>query len=192
MFEADVPDKDLKKAIEDLKKKYKDDKYSFQVYHLGGGYQFMTKPAYQASIGIMLKQQSKRRLSTSALETLAIIAYKQPLTKSEVEQIRGVNCDYSVQKLLDKGLVEIQGKSDGVGKPLIYGTSESFMDYFGINSLEELPVPKDFAIEENTIGENQPVDEQVIKDEAAEASTPDSEQGNDKDPKADEPAQPEE
>jgi len=120
----------------------------------GGGYQFLTKPAYQASIGILLKQQSKRRLSNSALETLSIIAYKQPVTKSEVENIRGVNCDYAVQKLLEKGLVEIKGKSDGIGRPLLYGTSPSFMEYFGINDLSELPTPKDFAPpDENVIGE---------------------------------------
>jgi len=88
------------------------------------------------------------------LETLSIIAYKQPVTKSEVENIRGVNCDYAVQKLLEKGLVEIKGKSDGIGRPLLYGTSPSFMEYFGINDLSELPTPKDFAPpDENVIGE---------------------------------------
>ena len=121
----------------------------------GGGYQFLTKPAYQASIGILLKQQSKKRLSNSALETLSIIAYKQPITKSEAEQIRGVNCDYAIQKLLEKELVEVKGKSDGVGRPLMYGTSPRFMDYFGINDLKELPTPKDFSTEENSIGEEQ-------------------------------------
>jgi len=101
----------------------------------------------------MLKQQSKKRMSNSALETLSIIAYKQPITKSEIEQIRGVNCDYSVQKLLEKELIEIKGKSASVGRPLIYGTSNNFMEYFGINDLKELPTPKDFAPEENVIGE---------------------------------------
>jgi segregation and condensation protein B len=101
----------------------------------------------------MLKQQSRRRLSNSALETLSIIAYKQPVIKSEIEKIRGVNCDYSIQKLLEKELIEIRGKSDAVGRPLIYGTSAKFMEYFGINDLKDLPTPKDFAPEENTIGE---------------------------------------
>ena len=152
MFEADVPLKDIESGISKLEEKYKDEEYSFELIKSGGGYQFLTKPAYQASIAILLKQQSKKRLSNSALETLAIIAYKQPVTKSEVEQIRGVNCDYAVQKLLDKELVEIKGKSDSVGRPLLYGTSPSFMDYFGINDLKDLPTPKDFAQEENTIG----------------------------------------
>jgi segregation and condensation protein B len=157
MFEAEVPLKDIENALERIVDRYNSDKYSFEVIHSGGGYQFLTKPAYQSSIGIFLKQQSKRRLSTSALETLSIIAYKQPITKAEIEQIRGVNCDYSVQKLLEKNLVEIRGKSDSIGRPLIYGTSEKLMDYFGINDLSELPSPKDFAGEDNEIGAEQDV-----------------------------------
>lgn len=152
MFEADIPKKDIEYALEKILKKYESDEYSFQVEHVGGGYQFMTKPAYQASIGIMLKQQSKKRLSTSALETLSIIAYKQPITKGEMEQIRGVNCDYTVQKLLEKELVEIKGKADAIGRPILYGTSQNFMEYFGINDLKDLPTPKDFSQEENQIG----------------------------------------
>lgn len=152
MFEADIPKKDIEDALEKILKKYESDEYSFQVEHVGGGYQFMTKPAYQASIGIMLKQQSKKRLSTSALETLSIIAYKQPITKGEMEQIRGVNCDYTVQKLLEKELVEIKGKADAIGRPILYGTSQNFMEYFGINDLKDLPTPKDFSQEENQIG----------------------------------------
>ena len=155
MFEADVPEKDIRASIEQLKEKYAGDEHAFEVSHTGGGYQFLTKPAYQASISILLKQQSKKRLSTSALETISIIAYKQPITKSEMEQIRGVNCDYSVQKLLEKGLIEIKGKSDSVGRPLLYGTSEKFMEYFGINDIKELPTPKDFAKEGDVIGEEQ-------------------------------------
>lgn len=154
MFEADVPQEDIESSIQLLKEKYADDTHSFEPVESGGGYQFLTKPAYQASISILLKQQSKKRLSSSSLETLSIIAYKQPVTKSQMEQVRGVNCDYAVQKLLEKELVEIKGKSEGVGRPLLYGTSQNFMDYFGINDLKDLPTPKDFAKEENQIGES--------------------------------------
>lgn len=153
MFEADVPQKDIVGAIEKIEEKFAADDYSFMLYKAAGGYQFLTKPAYQASIGILLKQQSKKRLSTSALETLSIIAYKQPVTKNEVEQIRGVNCDYTVQKLLEKGLVEIKGKAESIGRPLLYGTSSQFMEYFGINDLNQLPTPKEFSQETNSIGE---------------------------------------
>lgn len=152
IFDATLPNEDIALSLENLLSKYQDDTYPFSIIHTGGGYQFLTKPAYQASIGIFLKQKSKKRLSTSALETLSIIAYKQPISKSAIEQIRGVNCDYVIQKLLDKELVEIKGKGDTAGKPILYGTSEKFIDYFGINQLSELPMPKDFTIEENTIG----------------------------------------
>jgi len=153
MFEADVPIKDIDTAISRIKDQFKENLFSFHLVHSGGGYQFLTKPEYQASIGILLKQQSKKRLSNSALETLSIIAYKQPATKSEVEQIRGVNCDYAMHKLLDKGLIEIKGKAESIGRPIIYGTSVLFMDYFGINDLNELPTIKDISREENSIGE---------------------------------------
>lgn len=153
MFDADVPGDDIAGGLATIKEKFESDDFAMELVKSGGGYQFLTKPAYQASIGILLKQQSKKRLSNSALETLSIIAYKQPITKSEAEQIRGVSCDYSIQKLLEKELVEIKGKSEGVGRPLLYGTSQKFMDYFGINDLKELPTPKDFTTEENTIGE---------------------------------------
>lgn len=153
MFNADVPDEDIDGALRRLEEKFQSDEFAFQLYKAGGGYQFLTKPAYQASIGIMLKQQSKKRLSTSAMETLSIIAYKQPLSKTEVENIRGVNCDYAIQKLLDKGLIEILGKAETIGRPLLYGTSPKFMEYFGINDINELPTPKDFTNEVNTIGE---------------------------------------
>ncbi|MFK7954233.1 MAG: SMC-Scp complex subunit ScpB [Ekhidna sp.] len=153
MFDADVPADDITNGLKTIEEKFAADAFSMGLVKSGGGYQFLTKPAYQASIGILLKQQSKKRLSNSALETLAIIAYKQPITKSEAEQIRGVNCDYSVQKLLEKELVEVKGKSEGVGRPILYGTSQKFMDYFGINDLKDLPTPKDFNTEENSVGE---------------------------------------
>ena len=153
MFDADIGADILEKAIVQLQEKYSSDDFSFSLEHLGGGYQFLTKPAYQSSISILLKQQSQKRLSTAQMETLSIIAYKQPVTKSEMEQIRGVNCDYSVQKLLEKELVTVKGKSDAIGRPLLYVTSEKFMNYFGINDLKDLPQPKDFLPEENEIGE---------------------------------------
>lgn len=165
MFGAEVPEEDVTGAIGRLEEKYQEDEFSFQLFKSVGGYQFLTKPAYQASIGIMLKQQSKKRLSTSAMETLSIVAYKQPISKTEVENIRGVNCDYAVQKLLDKGLIEIKGKADTIGRPMLYGTTHKFMEYFGINDLAELPTPKDFANEVNTIGENTDLKESDAKTE---------------------------
>lgn len=154
MFGTEVPEKDILDALKRLEEKYKADEYSFQIYKAGGGYQFLTKPAYQSSIGILLKQQAKKKLSTSSLETLSIIAYKQPVSKPDVDGIRGVNCDFTIQKLLDKGLIEIKGKANSIGRPLLYGTTQKFMEYMGINELTELPQPKDFSEEANSIGES--------------------------------------
>jgi segregation and condensation protein B len=154
MFGADVPEEDIVGAIQRIDEKFQAEEYSFQLFKAAGGYQFLTKPAYQASIAILLKQQSKKRLSTSAMETLSIIAYKQPISKTEIENIRGVNCDYAVQKLLDKSLIEITGKAETIGRPMLYGTTQKFMEYFGISDLVELPTPKDFTNEVNTIGES--------------------------------------
>jgi len=152
MFDSELNRETIENSIQTLVEKYNKEEYAFYIVESGGGFQFLTKPAYQSSINSLLKQKSKRKLSTSALETLSIIAYKQPITKSYIEKIRGVNCDYSVQRLLEKNLIEIQGKSDTVGKPLLYGTTSKFMDYFGINNINELPVLKDLVTEENEIG----------------------------------------
>lgn len=153
MFDSEVPSEDVVSALQRIEQKFAGEEYAFGLYKAAGGYQFLTKPAYQAGISILLKQQSKKRLSTSAMETLSIIAYRQPISKTEVENIRGVNCDYSVQRLLDKGLIEILGKAESIGRPLLYGTTAKFMEYFGINDISELPTPKDFSNEVNTIGE---------------------------------------
>lgn len=176
MFNADVPDDDIEGAIYRLQEKFEGDDFSFQLFQAAGGYQFLTKPAYQTSIGIMLKQQSKKRLSTSAMETLSIIAYKQPISKTDIENIRGVNCDYAVQKLLDRNLIEITGKADTIGRPMLYGTTVKFMEYFGINDLMELPAPKEFTGDVSSIGENAETKEEPIASttEEPEAAVPEN------------------
>lgn len=141
-------------TLQQLREKYKDPKYAFAIVETGGGYQFLTKADYHNTVSVFLRQRSNKKLSTAAMETLAIIAYKQPVTKAEVEQIRGVNCDYTINKLLEKDLIVINGRAEAPGKPIIYGLSETFMDYFGINSIDDLPKPKEVApTEDNTIGE---------------------------------------
>ena len=136
-------------AVEGIREKYDSEFYAFELKQSGGGWQFLTKPAYHKTVALINGDKFIKRLSTAALETLAIIAYKQPITKSEIESIRGVNCDYAVQKLLEKDLVIISGRNeDAVGKPLIYATSKSFMDYFGINSADELPKISEVFMEE--------------------------------------------
>ena len=136
-------------AIEGIGEKYHAEFYAFELKEIGGGWQFLTKKEYHKTVAQLNGDKFLKRLSTAALETLAIIAYKQPITKSEMEAIRGVNCDYAVQKLLEKDLVIIAGRNEeAVGKPLIYATSRSFMDYFGINSAEDLPKISEVLMEE--------------------------------------------
>jgi segregation and condensation protein B len=136
-------------AIDGIKEKYDSEFYAFELKQSGGGWQFLTKPEYHKTVALINGDKFIKRLSTASLETLSIIAYKQPITKSEIESIRGVNCDYAVQKLLEKDLVIISGRNeDAVGKPLIYSTSKSFMDYFGINSADELPKISEVFLEE--------------------------------------------
>ncbi|MGB1121428.1 MAG: SMC-Scp complex subunit ScpB [Saprospiraceae bacterium] len=154
IFEQDVDKETIVEMIEALKEKYRHKDFAFAIAEISGGYQFLTKQEYHETIGTYLKQKTKKRLSKAALETLSIVAYKQPVTKVEVEQIRGVNSDYSMQKLLEKELVTIVGRSDKPGRPLLYSTSPKFMDYFGIKSL------KDFKEETNEIGEKQPIEEE--------------------------------
>lgn len=127
-------------ALKAIKEKYESEFYSFEVVESGGGFQFLTKKEYHKTIAQLNGDKFLKKLSVASLETLSIIAYKQPVTKSEIEIIRGVNCDYAVQKLLEKDLIIITGRNENSpGKPLIYATSKSFMDYFGINSPDDLP-----------------------------------------------------
>jgi segregation and condensation protein B len=161
-FQVNISGKDINMALSQLEEKYHRDDTALELTKISGGYKFMTKGAYYETIATYLKITSQKKLSKSALETLSIIAYKQPVPKSELEQIRGVACDYAIQKLLTKELVEITGRSDGPGRPLLYGTSAKFMDYFGLDSLDELPKTKDFKLSENTIGEAAPLEVEVI------------------------------
>lgn len=144
----------IDQVLQTLLEKYNHSQYAFALVETGGGYQFLTKATYHDTVAVFLRQRSNKKLSTAAMETLAIIAYKQPTTKAEIEQIRGVNCDYTINKLLEKDLIEITGRASTPGKPILYGLSETFMDYFGINSIEDLPKPKEVVpSEDNTIGE---------------------------------------
>ncbi|MFD2871342.1 SMC-Scp complex subunit ScpB [Mucilaginibacter ximonensis] len=152
-FERDFAQEEVNAALQNIRRKYAADNFAIELVHINNGYQFLTKKNYHPVISLLQLQRSKKKLSQAALETLAIIAYKQPITKTEVEQIRGVNCDYSIQKLLEKELIAINGKSEAIGKPILYGTSPLFMDYFGINGIAELPQIKELTDNSSTIGE---------------------------------------
>lgn len=162
-------------AINAISEKYDSGFYAFEMVETGGGWQFLTKKEYHNTIAQLNGDKFLKKLSVAAIETLSIIAYKQPVTKSEIELIRGVNCDYAVQKLLEKELAVISGrKEDAAGKPLIYSTSKSFMDYFGINSPDDLPKIKEILNleiieatriereDENEVAENEAVKKEII------------------------------
>ncbi|WP_028297594.1 SMC-Scp complex subunit ScpB [Olivibacter sitiensis] len=159
-LEYEMSNEEALQALDRIAQKYEQDYFAIQLVEINNGYQFLTKSKYHKIINYLQAHKAKKKLSQSALETLAIISYRQPITKLEIEHIRGVNCDYSIQKLLEKDLIAIIGKSESVGKPLLYGTSALLMDYFGIKSVADLPKLKDIVNESNTIGQNE--DENAI------------------------------
>jgi len=164
-LETSIESETIEAALQELGKRYQTEDRAVELTEIADGFQFMTKGAYHQTVATYLKQTTRKRLSQAAMETLSIIAYKQPVTKVELEKIRGVNCEYSMQKLLEKELVSIIGRSEGPGRPLLYGTSEKFMDYFGLKSITDLPQPKDFRDpdSENEIGEQAPIEEPIDK-----------------------------
>jgi segregation and condensation protein B len=136
-------------AMDGIVEKYKSEFYPFEVIQSGGGWQFLTKKEFHKTIAQLNGDKFLKKLSAAAMETLSIVAYKQPVTKGQIEAIRGVSADYAIQKLLEKELIIISGRNETMpGHPLVYATSKSFMDYFGINSAEDLPKIKEVLAEQ--------------------------------------------
>jgi len=159
----------VESAIEGIAEKYGSEFYPFEMKQIGGGWQFLTKKDFHKTVAQLIGEKFLKRLSAASLETLAIIAYKQPVTKGEIEAIRGVSSDYAVQKLLEKELIIISGRNEKLpGHPLVYSTSRNFMDYFGINSADDLPKIKEVLAE-------QLVEPTVIKNSELVPSQPDAE-----------------
>ncbi len=140
---------EVKKALEELSQFYAKHNRAFCLEKTANGYLLHTLAAFQPWI-VQAKEIKPLRLSVSALETLSVVAYKQPITKAEVEEVRGVDASYALKSLLDKGLIRIQGKKDIPGRPLIYGTSKLFLEVFGFQKLQDLPLPEDFDLLEST------------------------------------------
>lgn len=141
--DIDITLNDIEKTVEELNTKYLAEDSSFKIIKLAHGFIFATKTEYAKYVGYLSIEKSKRRLSQAAVETLAIIAYKQPITKPEIESIRGVNSDYMINTLLEKNLITIKGRADTVGRPLLYSTTDEFLKYFGLYSLNDLPKPRE-------------------------------------------------
>ncbi|WP_455722080.1 SMC-Scp complex subunit ScpB [Agathobacter sp.] len=145
----DLDKKETKKLIEELQEEYKNSKnIGMNIIELDGAYQMCTKPEMYEYLIKIAKQPKKRVLSDVMLETLSIIAYKQPVTKAEIEKIRGVSSDHAVSRLVEYGLVQELGRLDAPGRPLLFGTTEEFLRSFGVQSVDELPVLSPVQVEE--------------------------------------------
>jgi len=133
----------LKRIVTRLNERYEENDLSFRIEETGGGFTFVTQPRYHPWLSIFQHENAYRKLSQSAIETLAIVAYRQPITKPEVDQIRGVDSGYILRQLLEKMLVRVSGRADSPGKPLLYKTTKYFLKHFGINAVDELPKPRE-------------------------------------------------
>lgn len=131
--------KQIRKCIETLNQQYEQTGRAFRIDQIAGGYQMMTLPDYSVWLKKLLRERGDNKLSPAALETLAIIAYKQPIIRADVESIRGVACGEMIRSLMYKGLVKITGKAEILGRPLLYGTTKKFLEIFGLNDLKDLP-----------------------------------------------------
>ena len=130
---------ELEETLDALESGYDFDRRGLRLLRFGAHVQLATRPDYAPYVEKLLQPVQKQSLSHAIMETLAVIAYRQPVTKAEIEQVRGVKCDYSVQSLLTKGLIEEVGRKEALGRPILYGTTDSFLRHFCISSLSELP-----------------------------------------------------
>jgi len=132
-------------ALGDLNALYEQTGRAFRIEAVAGGYRLMTLPRFARAVAALQQQKAQNRLSKAAVETLAIIAYRQPVTRAEIESIRGVACGEVLKTLLDHRLVTIQGRAEELGRPILYGTTRQFLDTFGLASLKDLPAVADFG-----------------------------------------------
>lgn len=147
----ELDEKEVKEIVEDLANEYRRAERGFQLREVAGGYRFYSHPAYAPYIERLILSYDHRRLTQAALECLSIIAYKQPVTRADLAAIRGVNSDGVVNTLLNRGLLKELGKQESPGQPILYGTSDRFLESFGLRSLNELPPLDEFSPDEDTI-----------------------------------------
>ena len=131
--------RELQEAVDALNGEYEATGRTFRIHAIAGGYRFLTLPEFGDLVRQLLAPVIQRRLSRSMLEVLSVVAWHQPVTKGEIQQIRGASPDYSIDRLLERGLVEVRGRADSPGRPLQYGTTEAFLDLFHLTSLKNLP-----------------------------------------------------
>lgn len=155
---GEIGQKELREIIDTLNEGYEESERSFRIVEIAGGFQFATTREFGEYVGLMTRDRARRRLSPASLETLSIIAYRQPVTKPEVEAIRGVNCDQVLVSLMERELITISGRAETVGRPLLYGTTDAFLRAFGLNSLSDLPKLRELEelLEEDAISPSRP------------------------------------
>jgi segregation and condensation protein B len=142
-FIEETTPSEVRKTVEELNLEYSRTNRAIQIIHVAGGYQMVTREAYSQWVKKLFHKRFKTRLSQAALETLSVIAFNQPVSNSEVSAIRGVNCDGVLRTLLERKLITISGRGNGPGRPLLYKTTKEFLRYFGVNSIADLPKPRE-------------------------------------------------
>lgn len=141
-----LDEEQVETAVETLRLEYEAIGRAFQIYEVAGGYQILTRPEYAPYLERFDTVPQTSRLSAPALEVLAVIAYRQPIDRAEVEEIRGVGSSGVLRTLQDRGLIEVVGRGEGLGRPLLYGTTTRFLEHFGFRSLEDLPRPDELPV----------------------------------------------
>ena len=171
-FQEKIDAGKIKSMIDALKKEYESQNRGFRLFEIAGGYQLVTDPRFSEYLKRFYQSREKKKLSQATLETLSVIAYRQPVTRADIEFIRGMNVDGAVRTLLEKGLVRISGRKEVPGRPMLYATTQMFLEHFGLASLKDLPPLKEFtmkdldpnllppevkAVEEAVSGEQKPI-----------------------------------
>ena len=166
----DISSSEINDIISELAKEYELAKKAFSIKDIAGGFQIITDPVLAPWLRKLYKTSGADRLRGPSLETLAIVAYKQPVSKPEIEVIRGVNVDGVLKTLIEKNLIRIAGRKETVGRPILYGTTSEFLQYFGLNSLEELPRLEEFHITESDIEIPEHLKQKETQDEISQSS----------------------
>lgn len=147
-FSSDVSAKEVKQEIEALREEYEQQRRGFRVYEIAGGFQVASAIDFAEVLKRFYQAREKKKMTPASLETLSVIAYRQPVTRADIEGVRGVNVDAAVKGLLEKGLIRIVGRKEVPGRPILYGTTREFLEHFGLKSLEELPPLSEYSLKD--------------------------------------------
>jgi segregation and condensation protein B len=152
-LQPDASREDLLGAIEELRQHYEEHRHGVELIEVADGYQVVTRPHFADAVADAQFVRRPRRLSRAALETLAVIAYRHPVSRAEIEEIRGVSVDGVLRTLLERGIVEVVGRGEGLGRPLLYGTTRAFLELLGLNSRDDLPKLEEMSVALRPLGE---------------------------------------